>query len=172
MWDANLATQVQFPPLAYKLRITDVDLRQVNNFCSIAHLQEWALIASCKLTINKITWVCKSKKWEILFEQIFRLSSSDFCLLIFFRVSCQRNLNLSELSELIRTIQTCQKYPNLCELSKCVRTIQTCQNYPNVTKLLNVSASSERISIIQTSQHHLNVLSSFEHGKLVNYSTL
>ena len=36
MWHDNLANQVQFPPLAYRLQ------------------QKWALnIASCKLTINK-----------------------------------------------------------------------------------------------------------------------
>ena len=93
-------------------------------------------------------------------------------LLIFFLGWVVRNLNLSELIELIRTIQTCQKYQNLSEISKCVRDIQMRQNYPNVIKLLSVSASSKRISIIQTSQHHLNLLSSFEHGKLVNYCTL
>ena len=33
-------------------QITDVDLEQVNNFCSIAHLRKWSLLASCKLTID------------------------------------------------------------------------------------------------------------------------
>ena len=103
------------------------------------------------LTSSVATWVwmtpySKSKKLEILFKQIFRLSS---VFLIFFRVGCQRNLNLSELSELVRTIRTCQNYPNVLELSERVKIIErvgiirTCQHHPNV------SASSERVIIIR-----------------------
>ena len=36
------------------LLITDVDLGQVKNFCSIAVLREWDLIAFGKLMISKI----------------------------------------------------------------------------------------------------------------------
>ena len=85
-----------------------------------------------------------------------------FCILDFFRVGCQRNLNLSEQSKLVRNIKTCPKYPNLFKLFERVRTIQTtCQHHSNV------STSFERVSIIWTSQYHVNELSSSECGKLV-----